>query len=199
MAKKIPTKNYVILFGIAVLIVCGCFAFYNVYNEVKDNNISSSPLSTHQVLYEDLTDTTVEMNADTLLLVSYVQDESVHNNEKEIRKNTKSCILSFMMNYDIDYKIYEFDAYNKKFEDIVKEDNTSYIIKLDRTDEVQKYLNEKDEVLSDNMIKVYSDVDGIQKILSVLIKNKYKICEMRENVLSLEEAFLKKAGGNIID
>jgi len=83
--------------------------------------------------------------------------------------------------------------------DIVKEDNTSYIIKLDRTDEVQKYLNEKDEVLSDNMIKVYSDVDGIQKILSVLIKNKYKICEMRENVLSLEEAFLKKAGGNIID
>lgn len=83
--------------------------------------------------------------------------------------------------------------------DIVKEDNTSYIIKLDRTDDVQKYLNEKDEILSDNMIKVYSDVDGIQKILSVLIKNKYKICEMRENVLSLEEAFLKKAGGNIID
>ncbi len=51
--------------------------------------------------------------------------------EKEIRKNTKSCILSFMMNYDIDYKIYEFDAYNKKFEDIVKEDNGFKIYFLD--------------------------------------------------------------------
>lgn len=106
MAKKIPTKNYVILFGIAVLIVCGCFAFYNVYNEVKDNNISSSPLSTHQVLYEDLTDTTVEMNADTLLLVSYVQDESVHNNEKEIRKMlNKKNLLDNVLYLDVtEYK-----------------------------------------------------------------------------------------------
>lgn len=51
--------------------------------------------------------------------------------EKEIRKNTKSCIVSFMMNYDIDYKIYEFDSYNKKFEDIVKEDNGFKIYFLD--------------------------------------------------------------------
>ncbi len=73
MAKKIPTKNYVILVGIALLIICACFAFYNVYNEIKDDNISSSPLWTHQVLYEDLPDPTVEMNADTFLLISDVQ------------------------------------------------------------------------------------------------------------------------------
>lgn len=106
MAKKIPTKNYVILFGIAVLIICGCLAFYNVYNEVKDNNISTSPLSTHQVLYEDLNDTTEEMNADTFLLISYVQDEEVHNNEKAIRKMlNKKNLLDNVLYLDVtDYK-----------------------------------------------------------------------------------------------
>ena len=102
MAKKIPTKNYVILFGIAVLIICACFAFYNVYKEVKDNNISSSPLSTRQILYEDLKDTTVELDADTFLLVSYVQDEDVHNNEKAIRKMlNKKNLLDNVLYLDV--------------------------------------------------------------------------------------------------
>lgn len=134
MAKKIPTKNYVILFGIAVLIICACFAFYNVYNEVKDNNISSSPLSTHQVLYEDLTDTTVEMNADTLLLVSYVQDEEVHNNEKEIRKMlNKKNLLDNVLYLDVtEYKDRDnfIEELNKtlKLEDKLKIDKIPAII-----------------------------------------------------------------------
>lgn len=44
----------------------------------------------------------------------------VCEDEREIRKNTKSQIISFMMNYDIDYKIYEFSCYGKKFEDIIR-------------------------------------------------------------------------------
>lgn len=134
MAKKIPTKNYVILVGIAILIVCACFAFYNVYNEVKDNNISSSPLSTHQVLYEDLKDTTVEMNADTLLLVSYVQDEEVHNNEKAIRKMlNKKNLLDNVLYLDVtEHKEQEnfIDELNKtlKLEDKLKIDKIPAII-----------------------------------------------------------------------
>lgn len=106
MAKKIPPKNYVILFGIAVLIICGCLAFYNVYNEVKDNNISTSPLSTNQLLYEDLSDNTEELNEDTFLLISYVQDEDVHNNEKAIRKLlNKKNLLDNVLYLDVtDYK-----------------------------------------------------------------------------------------------
>ena len=134
MTKKIPTKNYVILVGIAILIVCACFAFYNVYNEVKDNNISSSPLSTHQVLYEDLKDTTVEMNADTLLLVSYVQDEEVHNNEKAIRKMlNKKNLLDNVLYLDVtEHKEQEnfIDELNKtlKLEDKLKIDKIPAII-----------------------------------------------------------------------
>ena len=134
MAKKIPTKNYVILVGIAILIICACFAFYNVYNEVKDNNISSSPLSTHQVLYEDLTDTTVEMNADTLLLVSYVQDEEVHNNEKAIRKMlNKKNLLDNVLYLDVtEHKEQEnfIEELNKtlKLEDNLKIDKIPAIV-----------------------------------------------------------------------
>lgn len=126
MAKKIPTKNYVILFGIAVLIVCGCLAFYNVYNEVKDNNISTSPLSTHEVLYTDLKDTTEEMNDDTFMLISYVQDEEVHNNEKAIRKMlNKKNLLDNVLYLDVtNYKDQEgfIDEINKtlKLEDNLK-------------------------------------------------------------------------------
>ena len=126
MAKKIPTKNYVILFGIAILIICGCLAFYNVYNEVKDNNISTSPLSTHQILYEDLQNTTEEMNADTFLLVSYVQDEEVHNNEKSIRKMlNKKNLLDNVLYLDVtNYKDQDnfIDELNKtlKLEDKLK-------------------------------------------------------------------------------
>ena len=40
--------------------------------------------------------------------------------EKPLREETKKIIVSYMMNHDIDYKIYEFDSYDKKFEQIMK-------------------------------------------------------------------------------
>ena len=88
MAKrKIPPINYVILFGIFVLVICACFAANNLYNVIRENRISTSPLATKQVLYEDLRNTTQEINADTFLVISYVQDDEVHENEVEIEKS----------------------------------------------------------------------------------------------------------------
>lgn len=82
--------------------------------------------------------------------------------------------------------------------EIIKEDQTSYIIKVDQVDGIEKLLPENSEVVDDFTIKVCCDVDMLQTVLARLLKGKYKILEMKENVLSLEEAFLKKAGGNII-
>jgi len=84
--KDIPRKNYVILLSMIVLIICACFAFYNLYDIYLENKISVSPLSTKQVLYDDLKSTTIEMDADTFLVISYVQDEEVYNNELEIKR-----------------------------------------------------------------------------------------------------------------
>ncbi len=83
--------------------------------------------------------------------------------------------------------------------DIKHDDINSYIIRLDKTKGIKKFLNEKDEIIDDETIKVYRDIDEVQKLILDLLNNKFRLIELRENVLSLEEAFLKKAGGNIID
>lgn len=103
MAKRnIPSKNYVILFGIILLVICACFAFYNLYNIYQNNKISTSPLSTKEVLYEDLKNTTKEIDADTFLVISYVHDEKVYENEKDIKKYlNKNNLLNNVMYLNI--------------------------------------------------------------------------------------------------
>ena len=51
--------------------------------------------------------------------------------EKPLREETKKIIVSYMMNHDIDYKIYEFDSYDKKFDQIMKKDIGFKIYLLD--------------------------------------------------------------------
>lgn len=83
---KIPRKNYFIIFGVVVLIFCACLAATNIYRVIQDNRTHKSPLAIHQVLYEDLKNTTIEMNNDAFLVISYTGDDEVYNNEKEIKK-----------------------------------------------------------------------------------------------------------------
>ena len=59
MTKKIiPSRNYLILIGVIILVISACFAFYNLYNIYKDNKSKTSPLANKEVLYEDLKETT---------------------------------------------------------------------------------------------------------------------------------------------
>ena len=51
--------------------------------------------------------------------------------EKMLRESTKKEIVSFMMNHDIDYKIYEFDKYGEEFETLIKKDIGFKIYLLD--------------------------------------------------------------------
>lgn len=51
--------------------------------------------------------------------------------EKHIRENTKNVIESFVIKSDIEYEIHEFDCYDEKFEDVVKEDDGFKIYFLD--------------------------------------------------------------------
>lgn len=83
--------------------------------------------------------------------------------------------------------------------DIKRTERTVYTIRLDRTTNIENILNDGDEVLDNKFIKVYRDEKDIPSFIELLVKKKYKIYEVRENLMSLEEAFLKKAGGNIID
>ena len=55
----------------------------------------------------------------------------VCEDEKTIRKNTVDQIFNFMMNYDIDYKINEFDCYDSKFDKMASTDDGFKIYFLD--------------------------------------------------------------------
>lgn len=80
-----------------------------------------------------------------------------------------------------------------------KADQTSYIISLSKISGIDKYLNENDEVLEDNKIRVFIDKEEIMKFAKKLDDNGYKVYEFVLETLTLEDAFLNKAGGNKID
>ena len=64
-------------------------------------------------------------------MVIHVINFIVCEDEKILREKTKGIIDSLMMNYDIDYKINEFDGYDSNFENLVKEDIGFKIYLLD--------------------------------------------------------------------
>ncbi len=84
--REIPKRNYLILLGLTVLIICACFAFYNIHNIMHDNIISESPLATKEITLDDLKDASIDMPSDTFFVISYKKDEKVYNNEKKIKK-----------------------------------------------------------------------------------------------------------------
>lgn len=83
-------------------------------------------------------------------------------------------------------------------EDIKKGGHTSYIFKLNKVTGLNKLLKEYKNVVHDKFVTIECIEDDIPKIVNILVENKYKIYGIREDVVSLEEAFLNKTGGNKI-
>ena len=83
--------------------------------------------------------------------------------------------------------------------DIKKEvSEDEYILEVDSIENAKKILsgeiNEKN-----NKIIIKSSREEIPEIIKKLVENNIKIYSVTENILSLEEAFLKKTGGNVIE
>ena len=69
-------------------------------------------------------------------------------------------------------------------------DKSVYNIKLKDTKGIEKYLHEEDRVI-DNGIIVNRNEEEIPLFIQKLVENKYKIYEVKRELLSLEEAYLK--------
>lgn len=82
---------------------------------------------------------------------------------------------------------------------IKQDDTTSYLLELNKTTGIKSLLEENDEIIDNNIIKVYRDKDGIALLIKSLVEKGILIYEVKLVELTLEEAFLKKAGGNKID
>lgn len=83
--------------------------------------------------------------------------------------------------------------------DLKKDDDSVYTIMLDKTRGVKKALGIEVDVVSDDEIRIHAQKEEIPDIISALVKNEFRIYSVKEDELSLEDAFLKKTGGNKID
>jgi len=81
----------------------------------------------------------------------------------------------------------------------VKNIEESYIFEVDEISKISKILEEKIEKINDNSFKIHTNKESIPEIIKKLIENGVKIYTVKEEEISLEDAFLKRAGGNIID
>lgn len=78
-------------------------------------------------------------------------------------------------------------------------DENKYIIKVSNLKKVLKFLNSCDRVIDNNYVEVIRDEKDIAKFIKELVNNNIDIFEVKKEELSLEEAFIRRAGGKKID
>jgi len=84
-------------------------------------------------------------------------------------------------------------------EDAKKVDgNTIYVIEVSDVQKAISMISNHVEESENNEIKVFATKEEIPDIISMLVKNDIKIYKVCEDEVSLESAFLKKTGGNVI-
>ena len=79
-------------------------------------------------------------------------------------------------------------------EEVKKSKNSYYIFEVDKIKDIENI-----EKISENSFKVNINREEIPKFINKLIDKKIKIYSIYEDKLSLEDAFLKRTGGNQID
>ena len=75
----------------------------------------------------------------------------------------------------------------------------NYIIEVDDSKRARIIIGDIAEATDNTHIQVHADKENIPFIIKKLVLQDVKIYSIREDVLSLEDAFFKKTGGNIID
>ncbi len=74
-----------------------------------------------------------------------------------------------------------------------------YEIELDSTDGVDKIIENEINIIDSHIIKINLTKEEIPEIVSKLVNENKKIYKVCDDTISLEDAFLKKTGGNVID
>ena len=74
-----------------------------------------------------------------------------------------------------------------------------YIIEVDDIDKAFKVYSEKSIRIDQNKIRVNITKENVPLLVENLVKQNIKVYSVCEDISSLEDAFLKKTGGNIID
>ena len=85
-----------------------------------------------------------------------------------------------------------------KIEDVKNIAKSGYIFEIDNTEMIDKMFKNV-TIVNRNMFKIAVDRDEVPSVIKKLVENDIKSYAVNENKISLEDAFLKKTGGNVID
>ncbi len=77
--------------------------------------------------------------------------------------------------------------------------DTCYKIEVNDIEKAVEIIQEQTEKIDDKNIKVHISKEKVPEIIEKLVKDNIKIYRVCEEEISLEDAFLKKTGGNVID
>ena len=81
----------------------------------------------------------------------------------------------------------------------VKKVEQSYIIEVDNLGDIEKITKKAIEKIGDFKFRIQAKKEEIPEIVENLVKSNKKVYMVNEEILSLEDAFLKKTGGNVIE
>ena len=85
-------------------------------------------------------------------------------------------------------------------EDVKKEVSEGcYIFEVDDVKQAKILCGENSEIIGNQKVRVFIEKDVVPDLVKKLVLQNVKIYSVCEDVLTLEDAFLKKTGGNIID
>lgn len=74
-----------------------------------------------------------------------------------------------------------------------------FIIRLDRTEGIEKHIKDNEKILENGKIEIHRNEQEVSQLIEQLLKFGYKIFEVKQLKSSLEEIFLDKTGGNVIE
>ena len=86
-----------------------------------------------------------------------------------------------------------------KMADLKKDSESYYEIEVSKIRGLKSLLQKDDEIIDDNTLHVKKNKKEIAELVKEIVKKDIDIYQVKLVEASLEEAFLKETGGNIID
>ncbi len=74
-----------------------------------------------------------------------------------------------------------------------------YVLEINNSNLAKEVLENELEIVNDKVIKIACKKEEVPEIVKRLVLNDILVYSVKEETISLEEAFLKKTGGNVID
>lgn len=77
--------------------------------------------------------------------------------------------------------------------------NNCYILEVEDSSVISSIIDYKMDILTETEVRVYIEKEKVPLLIKELVLRNVKIYNVSEENLSLEDAFLKKTGGNVIE